>query len=480
MLLYWGREKYGIWITVSSFYALIQVLDIGHQNFIGNEFIKLFHKDKENARKLIASSIIISLLVGAAEILLTLVVIISGMLPSLLGVSAETAQIERLNLSILVLVASWVLTGSVGGILVRMIIPLGLMATFIHFGSVIRALFVGILVVGAYFNLSIFWVCIFNAVVVTVYNIALLNYVKNKLPDFFPWWSGFDLKAGLKAWRKSLVLTVTTILEQLSNNGLIIAIGKFLGVASVPVFSTQRTIANASQQGLNLFVQPLQPELIKFHVNGNGEKVKNIIFLNWIFLFGTIHIVLTAMLPLIDPIYKYWTQHKLPYDAALMYLLFGSVAIAGFSKATINYLTGINHLKSLTVITVARFVTLFGGSLLLLKNMGLVSFGYGILASEIVVCVIALIFSNGQLKSLSSSITSSELGKFSLPLIVFLLGLLCHYFLDYKIAISAGSAGLQLLITAFLYKHLDKGVQLQISTFIHDKFFKHRFFFKTK
>lgn len=469
LLIHWGKEKYGIWITVSSFYTLVQVLDIGHQNYIGNEFIKLFHQNKQAAKQLISSSIVMSVLIGLFEIIFVLLVISFSRLHELLGVSAHTANNEQLNLSVFVLVATWVLVGSVGGILVRMIIPLGLMATFIHFGTVIRVLLLAILVVGGYFNLTIFQICLINSIIVIGYNLCLFLYVKIKLPEFFPWWQGYNFKLGLSNWMKSLVLTINTILDQLSNNGLIILISRFLGATFVPLFSTQRTVANVSQQGVSLFVQPVQPELIKYHVTNNGKLLKHTLFISWIFLLGIINVFITISIPFIPAVFKLWTQNQLIYNEALMLLLIASSAITCFSRILFVYLSGINDLKSISVITTLRFVVLFSILLVFLKTFGLIALGIGLLVSESLVLAVAFFLTNTQLRKISSTLSALDVIRYVTPLAIFLVNLWLIYNSAHKQFLSFSAAFAQILVVLLLFVKLDADIKRQIQAFIKSK-----------
>ena len=74
-LKYWGNEKYSLWITLFAFVNLMRTLDTGHQNYIGNEFNKLFHINKIEAKKLLGSSFKVAYFIGGLELIIYLFIL---------------------------------------------------------------------------------------------------------------------------------------------------------------------------------------------------------------------------------------------------------------------------------------------------------------------------------------------------------------------------------------------------------------------
>jgi hypothetical protein len=69
-LKYWGTEKYGIWLAIIAIISIIKTIDLGHQNYVGNEFNKIFYTDKNLAKTILGSAFNICLLLGVFEFLI--------------------------------------------------------------------------------------------------------------------------------------------------------------------------------------------------------------------------------------------------------------------------------------------------------------------------------------------------------------------------------------------------------------------------
>jgi hypothetical protein len=45
LLKYWGNASYGLWLILMAGFNLLQTLDLGHQNYVGNELNVQYHSD---------------------------------------------------------------------------------------------------------------------------------------------------------------------------------------------------------------------------------------------------------------------------------------------------------------------------------------------------------------------------------------------------------------------------------------------------
>lgn len=70
----------------------MQTLDLGHQNYVGNNFNLLYHTDKNELYLVLGSSLLVAYLIGAIELIITITIIFSDTLFQFLGVS--TANIS--------------------------------------------------------------------------------------------------------------------------------------------------------------------------------------------------------------------------------------------------------------------------------------------------------------------------------------------------------------------------------------------------
>ena len=45
-LSYWDAETYGVWLAVQGIMSVLSMLDLGHQNFLAYEFLRLGSSDR--------------------------------------------------------------------------------------------------------------------------------------------------------------------------------------------------------------------------------------------------------------------------------------------------------------------------------------------------------------------------------------------------------------------------------------------------
>ncbi|MBK7629839.1 MAG: hypothetical protein IPJ23_03890 [Ignavibacteriales bacterium] len=76
LLKYWGNEKYGVWLALYAGFSLLQSLDSGHINFIGNKMNITYHVDKNELKNTLASSFYMAVIIGVVQILLVILLVL--------------------------------------------------------------------------------------------------------------------------------------------------------------------------------------------------------------------------------------------------------------------------------------------------------------------------------------------------------------------------------------------------------------------
>lgn len=399
LLKYWGNSTYGVWLSLYAGFTLLQSLDMGHINFIGNKLNIVFHTDHEELRKTLGSSFLTALFIGTFQILLVLFLIIINYIPSFLGIDPIRTLQYSLSLSLFILVTFWFLSGSFGGILHRLMIPCGLyyesqwwgiLYRFCQFFSVAVVAMLG----GSILEASISYVFI-QLMVFT----ATFIYIKRKIPEFYPWWRGAQFTTSFYNFRKSLVLTANGFAQQLSTNGIILFISNTLSSAFVPTFTTLRTITNTAITITSLLLNSLLPDIIRYHAKKETNKLNSIFNAHWFFSGAVINIGVLLILPFINTIYTFWTKGMLQFDYRLFITLAASISLINFGAGYYFYLSSINNLISQITITLIRVIIIFSSGFFLVKEFGLTGIGIAIMLSEII-CSIFLptLFVNIELK----------------------------------------------------------------------------------
>lgn len=383
LLNYWGNDAYGIWLALFAGFSLLQTFDFGHQSYIGNLLNVEYHIDKQKFSEYLGSSLAIAYLLGFLQVAITFFLIISGYLNIFLGITNSSVSYTSTSLALLSLILMWAVTGSVGGVLVKILIPAGYMVPSIIWGIIFRLSQFLSLILIVINGGNILLASIFYSIVQSVLSAFLFIYIKNKMPEFYPWWKSVSLKTGFNNLKKSSVLTINNLLQQLSNNGLILFITNIFSTAIVPAFTTVRTLTNTATVFTNLFITSIQPDLIKYHAKKESEKLQTTLNANWFFSGLVVNIGLITVIPFADYIFKVWTKGIIDFDFNLFISLAASISVINFGAGLYNYIYGINYLKAVTVITITKVIILFLFSYYLSGFMGLSGIGVAVLISEI-------------------------------------------------------------------------------------------------
>ena len=388
LLKYWGNEIYGIWLSLFAGFTILQSFDFGHQSFIGNLLNVEYHVDKDTFAEYLGSSLSMAYFLGFIQLAITFFLITSGYLNNFLGISGDIISYKSVSISIISLMLMWAVTGSIGGILVKILIPAGYMAQSLIWGIIFKLFRFLSLILVAIAGGKILQASIVYSIIQTVLAFFLFYYIKNKMPEFYPWWKSINLKLGFINLKKSSVLTINNILQQLSTNGLVLFITNVYSAALVPAFTTVRTLTNSATIFTNLFIQSIQPDLIKYHAKKEIVKLRSTLSANWFFSGLVVNIGLILIIPFAGAIFKIWTKGLIDFDFKLFICLVASISFINFGAGLYNYIYGINNLYAVSVITISRVIILFVIAYFLSGIMELSGIGVAILISEIVASMI--------------------------------------------------------------------------------------------
>ena len=385
----WGEERYGVWLGLTGLMAIVVLLDTSHQVFLGGEFQKLYAVDRTALRRVLGSGLRISICLGLTEVLLAAALAPTDLLPEILGVSPELYRAERLDLAFVAMVGIWVLPGSIGGVLVKLYAPAGLFARGQWWGTAFRIAQTGAVALVALLSGSILLACCVSSGTNLLMNVALYIELRRRFPEFWPFWRDGSWREGLRNFSRSLALVVTSTVQQLSGNWLLLLVSSVLGAQVTAIFGTLRTVANTFQQGVQIIGAPLIPEIVQFHVRREQMKVRAAISTCWWALSSCVNVGMLIALPFVEIAYLHWTSGRLAFERDLYLLLAWSVCVRAIASPLLNFLTGINHLKGQFLLALAQGVVVFGLASLLVRPMGLAAFGLAIAAGEVISLLVA-------------------------------------------------------------------------------------------
>jgi O-antigen/teichoic acid export membrane protein len=464
----WGKEMYGIWLAIFAAFTLLQTLDTGHQIYVGNEITILHHSDKQKAKLILGSALSTAYFLGLLEFIVTLILILSKNIDLLISTQNHILSQNYIVLSLIILVLMWMIFGSVGGVLVRLLIPLGLLYELQWMGIIMRLSQFLSLIAVAYAGGGILMASIYYAIVQSIISIVIIYYIKKHTPEYYPWWKYRSFKQAISNLKKSLIITINTIIQQFSSNGIILFISYFFSPAVVPAFTTVRTLTNTSASVTNIVSNALVPDIAKFHAFREPNKIKNVIYTNWFLMNTVVSISIFAVLPFIDKIYKVWTHGQLEFNFTLFLLLVSAVSFTNFGTGIITYLTVINNIKAQTYIIFVRTIIIFSISYFFIGSMKLVAVGVSILIAEIVASfIIPVYFFYRVLKTMNENLDKDKLFLAILPSFLILISIVLIENIRFNIIFISSFMIILLIVHSFIYwKFLDSEVKQRLKIFI--------------
>jgi O-antigen/teichoic acid export membrane protein len=389
LLRCWGAELYGAWNAVFAFYSLVITLDTGHQSYLGSLFLQTYHADRDRLRQELGSGIRAALVLSFLQVAFCLAIGVYG-LDRVIGVESAVATNTEITLSFLALLVQWTIAGSVGGIVVRIYSAGGQYSRATIWGIGFRIVFSGGLCWGAWWSGRLFPAVLAACLGVTIYTFVQAVDIRRMFPDLYPWWRDGDWARGRSNLRQSLVLTFSGVIQQFSVSGLTLVLTHALNTTALSLVTTLRTLTNTATQATLIVVQPVLPDLIKYHAAGDGAKVRDALGGVWFASGVAVNFGLVAAVVVAPWFYVFWTRGVLPFDGVLFALLALGVQVRNFSMPLLSYLSGLNDLRSQLEVAVAQTVATTGIAALTVEWLGVRAAGVGVLAGELAVAVLAV------------------------------------------------------------------------------------------
>ena len=409
LLHYWGAELYGSWNALFAFYSLLITLDTGHQSYLGAIFMQKIHGERDELKKNLGSGIRIALVLGATQLALCALIGMFELARPVIGADTRVVSNGELALSLTALILLWVLAGSICGILVKLFSAGGHYARAMLWGIGYRMLFTGSLCVGAMISGRILPSAMLVAITITIFSLLQAWDIKRLFPDLFPWWGRGSWMEGWRNLRSSAWLTISGVIQQFSTNGLVLLVTHLLDAVAVALLTTMRTLANTATQATSIVVQPILPDLIRYHVANEGQKVKHTLAGLWFVSGVLVNLGLATAIAVADPFYQYWTQGKLPFDGVLFGLLAVSIQVRNIASPLSVYLYGLNDIGAQMRIAVGQTVSTLLVCALLVSAFGIRGAGLGVICGEVVAAVIAFRYVAKAVVPLGIELTLSQI-----------------------------------------------------------------------
>ena len=411
LLTYWNPMTYGLWMAIAAAGALIITLDSGHQNYLGNEFTRLWIEDQCKLIVTVKSAVLAAVVVGSIELTVGILVSTNKTISHWFGFNNGGSAA---CIALITYLAFWALNGSIGGLLVRLYMPSGLFTWSQWLGIMSRVAGVVALVFAVAIKSSIAGAMIAQAIAWSLCNLYVFYDLRQRFPSIYPLWRGGDWLVAFQNFRSSLVLTINGFVEQGTNSGLILMISRTLDPVSVALFTTLRTVANFALQGTSVILNPILPDLVRYHIKKDGRKISGVLLTSWFLCTTLVTMGLLGAILVLAPLYNLWTRHALPLNALLFAFLGGAVAFRTWAAPMQSYLISINKLKAQSTMTALRAICTLSIGFLTVRSLGLAAAGLGLLLGEIAAGIISLLIVYDELKEIRSYL---PVNKIIIPLL---------------------------------------------------------------
>ena len=457
----WGPSRYGAWLSVLAALTLLRTLDAGHISFVGNELNVFYHRDRERMRLALASSLRVSLMLSLLELGVWAGFLGLGRLGTLTGLSDSQMHEYGVAPALGVLLLASALTGPHLGVIHRLYMPVGLL----HEGSWWAVLqqfgLAAALIASALFKVSIVTAAIGYGAIQGVTAIASALYLRWRAPDLSPWWRGGSWRMAFRDFGHSIFLTLNSLGQQASGSGAVLFVSARLGVASVPVFTTVRSLSNLWTAVASVFAAPVLPEVVRFHGLRETGKILTAFRAHWYFGGVLVNASMLAALPVIEFFFRRWTRGTIPFDRALFTNLIATVSLANFGLGLSTYLSGINNLVSQLVTSALRAALMLGVALALVAPLGLNAVGLAFWLGE-GACSVALLlyFTQRELRGLEARLAGRDIAAaLLLTLPVQLLAVDSTFRLGFHWGAWCIAASSLLVLSAWQWRGLDPDVK---------------------
>lgn len=387
-LHYWGEVAYGRWLALFSTFMLLRSLDAGFTLYVGNKLNYLYHVDGAALHKHLASALVGIIVISALQLAVVGGALAFDPVASYLGITHHVGAYSG-QLGLLILIVSWVLTGSYLGIVHRLLVPTGLMYQAAWWAMIFQIMQFLAIIVAAFLKLSVLQTSILFATAQFFIYVASALYIRHRLPEYLPWLRGMDIVTGLKDLANAQMLAASLFMQQGSTNGMLLMVSSLAGHGAVPMFATIRTLANFWTSVTTVLTGPLLPDIVRLHVKGEKYKLFALNQAFWMIVGSFVSLAVLLTYPLMPYVYGLWTTHAIALDRSLLCLMLASVVVANAGALVSLHLNGINSLRIILLTSIVKVTFSLGIGVFGYARFGISSFGIGMLVGELSVMVLS-------------------------------------------------------------------------------------------
>ncbi len=383
-LVYWGRQLYGEWLTLSAAVGYLAIVDFGMQMYVINRLNQLHSVGEwEDYNRTLHSAYFLSLVVSTASFVLLSTVFAIVPVEQWFRFS-DTGRATAATVLVLLAaqVAFSIPQGLIAGVY-RTIgeYPRGVMIGIAQKGAAILAT-VATLTAGA--GLSVL------AAVQIAPMAAAAVYVwfdlRRRHPQVQLGIRRRDTRQALSFLAPSFFFFLIQAAMALVFQGSTLVVGALFGAGQVAVFVTLRTLANALRQGFAAIIHALWPELTALEATKRFETLREIFILSskamlLLSVCGSLFLAFEG-----DDVVRLWTRGGIAYDNRLMAAFLALLLSQTYWLSSSIVMASSNNHRLLSFSYVASSVLGLGLGYLIAVPLGISGVVLGLLAGDLLVC----------------------------------------------------------------------------------------------
>lgn len=378
----WSEESYSFWIIIMSFQALLQTLNLGYVQYLGNKINLKFHKNPEFAFKTFGEGIGITSFIFLIQIICSLLFLFDYPLSILLGIPLPSIEYEEINIALFIFMTFCTFNHIILRLFTRLFEPLGKVDISAKIGVLTNFFELLIMFVGlSLFNIELSDFLILLGSYYFLSSGFILFYTFINLPHFFKYISIPTLKKIYNEYLLSSGFLFTNILEKINNESLPLIISFFLNLTFVPIYYTIRILSNIIITAGDLFLGLLIPDMQKFFVTKKGDNLIRVCNTYWFFLGLIINLGVLIVFPFAEDFFNFWVKSKLKFNQTLFTYLIINALIVIHGNVFLYFIKSINNTKQIFSITILKTLIFYFSIIMLEKNIS--SIGLALIFSSI-------------------------------------------------------------------------------------------------
>lgn len=399
----WDPEIYGLWLIFLGLQGYLSLFSLAYQQYTYAEVLKCGRGEWESVRFVYWRSLAVGYVITALEFAVLLSLVSYGMSRILSSeiAGADPSIFDAVVLMLVLLGLLNLIAMPFGAITQRTLTICGhypRLAAWGLFNTLIALMLPTISVgLGADFRTAAF--AFVAARTISAFLCLLDMWYLAKRYDLLRR-PRIDWRMGFFNALYCLPLAGQAFLDSLRQQGFRILLGAYVGATSVTTLATTRTFANVLQQGLGTITGPLLPELMRYVVDRDQERMEGAFAIVWLSVFALLMPGVLLLALLAEPVFVFWTRGAVEYDAILFLTLMSVVTVYAAAQPAKAILQGQNRIAWIISAAVAAALGLGVFSLMLIPLLGLRGAGFTLLAAELCALVVVV---QGAVRSLAQS-----------------------------------------------------------------------------